>query len=166
MGWSQTVLFYSRQSALQTSSTLLKSPNGATYRLSLVPELDVGKHVVVLYLVLQKASRKKDDSNLLDSTGKLHGYQPYFFAASDFTRGAQKSAYGELRVIDLHQLGMEIRVKVAGVNVEPTLTSSSQGPGYQFSNLTLEIATQSLNEGSSKEKQRSSNGVTHDRGQP
>jgi len=150
VGWSQTVLVYSRQATLQKGSSLLKLPGGATYRISLIPELDVSKHVVVLDLVLQRAGIRRDDTNLLDSTGKLHGYQPYFFAASDFVHGAQKSVYGELRVIDLHQHGMEMHIKVAAVNVEPTLASSSQRPDYQFDNLTLEITTENRAERSSE----------------
>jgi hypothetical protein len=107
-------------------------------------------HVVVLDLVLQKVGEKKDDTNLLDSTRKQHGYQPYFFAASDFERGAQKSVYGELRVIDLPQLGMKMHIRVTGLKVEPTSPNPSQGLGYQFDDLTLEITTQSLAEGTSK----------------
>ena len=150
VGSSQGVLVYSLKSSSHPSSLLLKSPRGATYRLSLIPDFDIGKHVVVLELVLQRRGRKRDDSNLLDPTGKLHGYQPYSFAASDFARGAQNSIYGDLRVIDLHQLGMELRVKVTGVNVEPTPTNSSKAPGYQFDDLTLQITTQSVAGGTSK----------------
>ena len=142
VGSSPGILAYSAKPSSYPSSFLLKSPRGVTYRLSLVPELDMGKHVVVLDLILQKPDEKDDDSNLLDSTGKLHGYQPYFFAASDFAGGVQKSAYGELRVIDLRKLGMQMRVKVADVHVEPTPAGPSQQPGYQFDNLTLEVTTQ------------------------
>ena len=146
VGSSPGILAYPAKPSSYPSSFLLKSPRGVTYRLSLVPEFDVGKHVVVLDLVLQRADQKDDDSNLLDSTGKLHGYQPYFFAASDFAGGVQKSAYGELRVIDLRKLGMEMRIKVADVHVEPMPAGPSQRLGYQFDNLTLEVTTQSLTE--------------------
>lgn len=149
VGSSQGVLAYAKASP-HPSSILLKLPRGEKFRLSLVPEFDVGKHVVVLELVLQRPDKKGDDSNLLDSTGKLHGYQPYFFAASDFARGAQKSAYGELRVIDVHRLGMEMRITVAEVSVEQITPSPSQGPGYEFENLTLEITTQSPGEETSR----------------
>src|ERR1035441_3396478 len=104
VGSSQGVLVYSLKSSSHPSSLHLKSPRGATYRLSLIPDFDIGKHVVVLELVLQRRGRKRDDSNLLHPTGKLHGYQPYSFAASDFARGAQNSIYGDLRVIDLREL--------------------------------------------------------------
>ena len=104
----------------------------------------MGKRVVALHLILQRPDERDDDSNLLDSTGKLRGYQPYYFAASDFAGGVQKSAYGELRVIDLRKLGLQMRVKVADVHVEPTPANPSQRFGYQFDNLTLEVTTQGL----------------------
>ena len=143
-GSSQGVLSYPAK-----PSFLLKSPRGDTYRLSLVADFDVRRHVVTLDLVLQRPGKNVHDSNLLDSTGNLHGYQPYVFAASDFAGGAQKSAYGESRVIDLRKLGMEMHVRVAEVHVEPTSEDSAQGLGYQFHDLTLEIAARSLSEGSS-----------------
>ncbi len=149
VGSSQRVLAYSARPSPHPSSFLLKSPRGVTYRLSLVPELDVKKHVVVLDLVLQKPGQTEDDPNLLDSTGNLHGYQPYVFAASDFAGGTQKSTYGESRVIDLPKLGMQMRIKVADVDVEPTSAGASQVLGYQFDDLTLGITTQSLAEGPS-----------------
>ena len=115
-------------------SSILKSPSGAVYRIFLTPELDVGKHVAVLDLVLQRLGREKDETNLMDPTGKLHGYQPYIFAASDFSQGTQKSVFGELRTIPLDRLKMECIVKVKGVSVSPT-------SGYEFDNLALEITT-------------------------
>jgi len=148
-GLASTRLVYSRQSNSQTSSSLLKSSTGAMYRLLLIPDLDVEKHVVVLNLVLQKEGRKTDDSNLLDSTGKLHGYQPYFFAASDFAHGAKNSIYGDTRVIDLPRLGMEVHIKVVDVNVEPLAQISSDAAGYQFNDLTLLVTTQKLAKGDS-----------------
>lgn len=142
---SQRVLAYSATPSPHPSSFLLKLPRGVTYQLSLVPDLDVKKHVVVLDLVLQKPGQTEDEPNLLDSTGSLHGYQTYVFAASDFAGGAQKSVYGESRVIDVPKLGMQIHVKVAEVHVEPTSGGSGQGSGdYQFDVLTLTITTQSL----------------------
>jgi len=93
---------------------------------------------------------KPDDSNLLDWTGKLHGYQPYVFAASDFAGGAQKSVYGESRKIDLPKLGMQVRVKVLDVHVEPTPEDSAQALSYQFGDLSLEITTERLTEAANK----------------
>src|SRR5450631_3232189 len=73
---SKRVLAYSAKPSPHPSSFVLKSSRGITYRLSLVPELDVRKNVVVLDLFLQIPGQTEDDPNLLDSTGKLHGYQP------------------------------------------------------------------------------------------
>jgi hypothetical protein len=102
-----------------------------------------------LELILQEPGKKPDHSNLLDWTGNLHGYQPYDFGAWDFVNGAQKSSYGQSRVIKLRKLGMEMHVKVIKVHVEPTSADSSQEPNYQFNDLTLEITTQSLAKGGS-----------------
>ena len=143
------VLAYSAKPSLHPGTFLLRSPRGVTYRLSLVPDFDVGKHVVVLDLVLRRPGVEGDDTNLLDSTGKLHGYQPYVFAASDFRGGAQKSAYGESRVIEVRELGMALRIKVAEVHVETTPTGSSHVLGYRFDDLILDITTQGLAEGPS-----------------
>jgi hypothetical protein len=140
---SQGMLMYSAKSSSQPGSVLLKSPRGAVYRVSLIPEFDVGNHAVVLDLVLQEIGKRKKGLNLLDSRGKLHGYQPYFFAASDFTHGAQNSEYGILRVIDLQKLGIELLVTVFDVHVESTTATSLGAPRYRFGDLTLQIRTES-----------------------
>jgi hypothetical protein len=145
---SKRVLAYSKKPSPHSSSFLLKSSRGITYRLSLIPDIDVGKHVVVLDLALQRPGEGADGTNLLDSTGKLHGYQPYVFAASDFAGGAQRSAYGDSREIVLQKLGVALHIKVADVHVETTPTGSFQTLGYQFDDLILEITTQKLAEGS------------------
>jgi len=120
------------------------------YELTLVPELDVGKHVVVLELVLHRPGRRNKDSNLFDPTGRLFGYQRWDFAASDFVRGAQDSIYGDTRVINLPKLGMEMHVKVAAVSVEPTPPNSPESLPYQFKELTLQVTAQKLAKGDSK----------------
>jgi hypothetical protein len=137
---SKGILAYSKASP-HPSSFLLRSPRGITYRLSLVPERDVRQQVVVLDLVLQKQFGNGKDTNLLDTTGKLHGYQPYVLAASDFANGAQESRYGEVRMIDLAKIGIKINVKVAEVHVKRTSAASPQALNYEFDDLTLEIAT-------------------------
>jgi hypothetical protein len=127
----------------RVSSFLLKSAHGTTYRLSLVPQVDTKHRVVVLELVLQNQHERPNaniDPNLLDWTGKLHGYQPYYFAASDFAHGARKSGYGELRVIRLRRLGMEMRIKVTDVHVEHLANALDD----QFDYLDLEITTRAL----------------------
>lgn len=119
-------------------SSVLKSPHGVAYRFFLSPEFDTGRHIVVLDLVLQKLGSKKNESNLLDSTGKLHGYQPYIFAASDFANGAEKSVFGGVRTIVLDRPKMKFVIKVKDATVSTT-SSSSQAPSFQFDALTLEI---------------------------
>lgn len=146
---NQVKLAYSAKLSPHSKAILLRSPHGITYQLSLVPDSDGYGNVIVLDLFLQKPGVKPDHSNFLDWTGKLHGYQPYVFAASDFAGGAQKSMYGESRKIDLPKLGMQMRVKVLDVHVEPTPEASAQVPNYQFDDLSLEITTQGFAEGSS-----------------
>lgn len=149
-GSPEATLAYSLKASPYPSVVLVRSPSGTPYRLSLIPQLDVEHHVVVLELVLQEGERKADDLNLLDVTGTLHGYQPYFFAASDFAEGARNSIYGESRVIDLSRLGMAIHITVVKVNVTPTGASSSKSLRYQFDDLILRVATESLGGGASK----------------
>jgi hypothetical protein len=115
-----------------------------------------------LDLVLQKAGKEANDVNLFDATGKLHGYQPYDFAASDFAQGVQKSIYGESRVINVRNMGMQIRVKVAEVRVEPILRGPEQPLRYQFGDLTLEITTYSLDKGGVPASRRSRSDHGHD----
>ena len=50
-------------------------------------------------------------------------------------------------MIDVHRLGMEMRVKVAGVSVEPISADSSEAPKYRFNDLTLKITTRNVAEG-------------------
>jgi hypothetical protein len=118
-------------------------PSGAKYRLSLIPQLDAGDHVVVLELELRGRETEPDNSNFLD-TGKLHGYQPYFFAASDFARGIQKSVYGQSRVIELHRLGMKMRITVGRVSVKPIEHRSSDSLQYEFRDLVIQVTTESV----------------------
>ena len=138
-----TLTYSAKQPSQHPSSLLLEAPSGVTYRLLLVPDFDVRKHVVVLDLVLKKPEQA-NNTNLLDPTGKLHGYQPYVFPASDFVVGARKSTYGESRVIKLQKLGMEIHVKIVDVHVQPTPGGPRWRLGYQFDDLTLKIKAQRL----------------------
>jgi hypothetical protein len=129
---------------------LLKSTQGVIYRLSLVPDSDNGKHVVVMDLVLARSDKKASvyDSNLLEPKGMWHGYEPFIFAAHDYVRGAQKSIYGATRVMRLQDLGTEMRVKVFAVHVVPVPGSSfpDGGPDYQFQDLRLVISTRALSD--------------------
>ena len=145
-GHSAGVLAFSAKSSPHSSPFLLKSSRGITYRLSLAPDFDVDGHVITLELVLRGPDKKQGDPNLLDSTGKLHGDQPYDFPASDFAPGAAKSTgYGESRVFELPTAGIEMRVRIAEVHVEPIPGSSPNFPS-QFGDLTLDVMTQDLPE--------------------
>lgn len=133
------VLGYTAGASKYPRALLLKSPTEGNYRLSLIPEFDVRKHVVNLELFLERSDEKGNGQNLLDVTGRLHGYQPYYFAASDFARGAQKSTYGDVRVIDVPRLKLELRTKIIGVSVEPIDSDAPRPLSYQFDRLNLEI---------------------------
>lgn len=141
----QITLAYLVKQSSRSSSVLLKSPRGVTYRLSLVPFLDVGKHVVVLELVLLKPGEKAMYGNLLDTTGAF-GYQDYVFAALDFVHGARKSAYGDTRLIKLQRLGMEMLIRVVEVHVAPAPRYVPNQAVAQFRNLTLQITIRGLQE--------------------
>jgi hypothetical protein len=145
-------LVYSRKATQQSSSIILKSPKGMVYEFSLVPDFDVKRDVVVLDLVLQGKDKPKNGSNLLDTTGKLHGSQRYTFAASDFTRGAKNSGYGALRVIDLPKLRMQVQIEIEKVSTEPTVSNPSGPLDYQFNDLVLQITLKNLiGEGSTED---------------
>jgi hypothetical protein len=136
---SHGVLTYPSGSSEGLSSFLIDASDGTpAYVISLQPDVDANHHVVVLTLVLHRPGDRADAPNLLDPTGKVHGYQRYTFAASDFEHGVKRSAYGERRTIDLARLGMEVRIRVnrAAVRVIPP---SAAGISYEFDELALRI---------------------------
>jgi hypothetical protein len=137
---SWTQLCYTNQTSIHTRSALVKSPTGTTYRISLVPDFDVARHVVVLELVLRRPGG--GNGNLFDPTGRLHGYQQYDFAASDFIHGPDQSIYGDTRTINLPQLRMAIQVRVEVVKVEPTSQQSVESMPYEFDTLVLQVRTE------------------------
>jgi hypothetical protein len=139
------ILVYSATQTSHATSTLMKSPRGVMYRLSLIPDSDVGMGVLGLNLVLHRPSEQATFyGNLLDPTGMLHGYQPYTFGAFDYINGAKKSEYGATRVMKLRKLGMEMRVTVTRVRVVPSAGDFARNPEYKFHDLTLEITTRAL----------------------
>lgn len=134
------VLSYSSESGQLPNSLVFTSPGGQAYRLSLLPEKDTAGRVVVLELVLQKRSSTDHEANLLDTTGRLHGYQPYFFAASDFAHGAYRSAYDDKRDMNIRSIGMDIQVKVISVAVEPVRENVTTSTQYRFTGLSLQVS--------------------------
>jgi len=142
----QGVLIYSLQSSPAENSITLKLLGGKPYHLALSRELDAQNHVVVLDAVLEKGNKTHAERNLLNTSPKSHGYQPHLFAALDFANGIEKSAYGNLRVISLPELGISVELKVLEVKVTGISTNPSSGAGYAFTNLTIEVRTRTLSE--------------------
>jgi len=141
----KSFLEYSKNASANPSSVPLIAPDGTKYTLRLIPENDVGHHVVVLDVSLSRSNGKESKSNLLEPQGRWHGYQPYIFAASDFAQGGNGSQGQNSRTIDLPALGMQIEIAVTEVKVDPTPpSSSSKELPYQFTDLALEITTKSL----------------------
>lgn len=117
----------------------IKSPSGTPlYEASLEPDYDVAHHTVVLTLVLHKSGDDEDAPNLFDPTGRVHGAQKYTFAASDFSRGVEKSIYGKQRTLTIVPLGLEVRVDVETANVN-SLMASAGNEGFEFKQLVLQV---------------------------
>jgi hypothetical protein len=149
----RSALKYSRDSSARDKPVILVAPSGANYKLRLIPENDVGHHVVVLSLALNKPDSQTPRLNLLEPPGRWHGYQPYIFAASDFVQSVNGPLDQHVRTIDLPKLDMQIEVTIVGVKVEPTPPSAtSREIPYEFLDLSLEISTKRLSrQGSGKQ---------------
>ena len=94
----------------------LYSPsNKKLYVLSLVPEVDVGKHAIGIDLVLRNAEKPKTGENLLSPTGNWHGLQPYNFVASDLKHGADGSVFGARRSIKVTSRKLNVVIQILGV---------------------------------------------------
>jgi hypothetical protein len=116
-------------------SVPIKSTAGNTaYVLSLEPDFDVGRHIVVLNLVLRHPGDNDDAPNLLDPTGIWHGIQPCDFVAKDLVGGAHKSVFGERRVLSVKSLNLAVRMVVSKVAVSPISADD-----YQFDSLDLQV---------------------------
>ena len=122
----------------------IAGPDESRYILSLSPQFDVSRRVVVIELTIRRAHGKNNSSNLFDPTSKWHGYQKWIFAASDFASGAVKSVYGKQREIDLRQLGMEMQIDVTKVIVVPIGSTYSKAPCFRFAALKLEISVRNV----------------------
>ena len=99
------------------TDNLYSLSNKKLYVLSLNPEVNVGKHVVGIDLVLRNAEESEARKNLLSPTGKWHGLQPYNFVASDLLHGAERSAFGARRSIKVTSGGLDIEIQVLDVKV-------------------------------------------------
>jgi len=119
----------------------VKSTAGETlYMLSLEPDFDIWHHVVTVELVLRYPDANPDSPNLLDTTGKLHGLQPYDFAAADLAQGVGESAFGKERIVVLKELGLIVEMTVSRAEVRPTANGH-----YQIDTLEVQIAIRSTN---------------------
>lgn len=132
-------LGYPPGSEASATSLEFRSPHGQAYRFRLVPDRDVNGNDVVVELIMQRARGSSQTSNLLDSTGRLHGMQKWLFAARDLAHGAQRSAYGSARMIELPKLGITVEVKVARAGVKPAPATRRMPAGYRFTGLILEV---------------------------
>ena len=132
------VLAYPHQSRSPEKSYVFRS-YGKAYRFRLNPELDVNGRLVVFELLMEEPERSSRGANLLDSTGRLHGYQKWDFAASDFSHGAEKSIYGVVRTVDLPKRGPSVRIDIARVAVKPTPATSRMPANHQFTDLILRV---------------------------
>jgi len=145
-GSDQGIVEYSSRSLLRSKPLELSRDDGVEYRLLLVPELDTQRHVIVLDLVLRRAGESANSLNLLEPKENWHGSQPFSFAALDFVHGAESSPRVNTRVIDVPSLGIQLEIKVAGVDVVPISSESSSKLPYQFSDLKLQIASRPLSQ--------------------
>jgi len=131
---------FSSKSGVIPLFVLIRTPDvPAGFRLSLDPDYDIHHNITVLVLSLRHQSDSADASNLLDPTGRSHGYQSYIFAASDFVYGARQSLYGEKRTVILDQLGLHLRIDVSKASVEVIPERSMVEPTYRFNRLSVGV---------------------------
>ena len=96
---------------------------------------------MALDLVLRRPHDRTDAPNLLERLGSWHGLQDYMFAAGDFAQGAQKSVFGEKRMISVKRLGLVIQVSVSKERV------GQFGSNYQLDDLNLKFEVDNAPEG-------------------
>lgn len=132
---------YSRQSPSAATPVFVTSASGVRYRLWLKPERDVNDKVIVLELVMQKATSRKSSPNLLNPHGR-HGYQPFDFAASDFANGAKLSSYGENRSMDLPNLHMKLQIRVNDAHSELVHPPTGAVFKHEMDSLALAITVE------------------------
>ena len=142
-----TVLRYPPGPHASDISPNFPGPHGQAYRFRLNPQNDIKGNPIVFELLMEGTSRAQRGRNLLDPTGRLHGYQKWYFAASDFAHGPAKSIYGNSRTIDLPNIGQAVEVKVVRVAVEAIPATSSMPANYRFTYLTLQILDRALSVG-------------------
>lgn len=135
-GW----LIYSANHSSAELSLPIKDKLGAVvYVLRLDPLTDVGRHVITFSLELQRSSDSPDAPNLLDPTGRTHGYQRWDFAASDLANGAKNSIYGISRTMHLEKLGLDVQANITNAVVIPIKEAQGAEFKSQFRELRLQV---------------------------
>jgi hypothetical protein len=109
------------------------------YTLSLEPDFDVYHRIVVLTLVMHHVDEDEDAQNLLDPSGRAHGYQKYIFAASDFANGPERSVYGESRSILIDSLGLLFNIGIRKAIVEKSAEGTGESTRYKFDEFILDV---------------------------
>ncbi len=134
----KATLTYSHDAAGDVRTMDVRSASGrVAYHLSIQPDRDVAGRAVVLNIVLQPIGNSNELPNLLDSTGKLLGYQSYTLSASDFASGIGNSTFGPRRQFMLPKIGICVQFELMFAKVLPFAATAKTGRGYQFERLTL-----------------------------
>jgi len=122
-------------------SRTFREPHGELYRFRLNPERNIDGDLTNMELVMEDATRTARTRNLLYPQGNWHGYQAFFFAASDFVHGPRRSIFGRSRIVQRSSLGISVEITVEQVAVEPTRATRSTPPAskFTFKSLVLEI---------------------------
>lgn len=130
------VLAYPPESPTPATSGVFRS-HGKAYRFRLYPERSAYTDALSNFtLAMEAADSPGRGHNFFEPIGNWHGYQKFFFAATDFEHGAAKSGYGNPRTIELPRLGVTVQVTIVRVAVGP---ASATAAVSEFKDLTLKI---------------------------
>jgi hypothetical protein len=118
------------------ATAVVKTKDGATYRLRLDALPNVHGTITDLVLVVQRADAGADAPNLIDPPGNWHGYQPYTFAATDFKAGPEHSLFGGTRSVCRFNSGIRVGIVVKEAAVGMVAESTER----RFKALVLDVA--------------------------
>lgn len=121
----------------------INGPHGSSYQLALEPQEDLNGNVIGLNLDVVRLGMKTL-GNVLEINDKVHGYQPFNFAASDFERGAPNSIYGKTRQVQNKKLKILITIDVLDSQIEPT-SHSNNYYRFQFGSMTFRVDVKDMN---------------------
>jgi hypothetical protein len=129
-----------RKDSKEMWTDYIYSSNGTElYVLSFEPQVDVGKRVIGIDLVLRDVKNSKKNENLLNPPDIWHGLQPYSFMAQDLLHGANESAFGRERSIAVRSRGLHFTVELLDAKV-----SASSDGAHQIDHLKLSISADNL----------------------